>query len=153
MYEERRNLIQEYYNAHLESVKNVVGDMVYNAISPEFMWLNQRHLESKLLEKVLIRFDQFLHTDNDNVLILAINKIPNFLLQAKLEEKPVYDILHLYIKTFQLSGKKVIICCMTEGSRQRIVHILFSNNINNSQYRILKPSRKIRCEFSRPCCM
>ncbi|AIL65759.1 Transcription-repair-coupling factor [Rickettsiales bacterium Ac37b] len=128
-YEERKNLIHEYYTARLESIKNVMKDMIYNAVPPELVWINKTELESKLLSKSVVILDQFLHTDSKNVFTLFINKLPNFLLQARVEEKPIYDILHSYIKAIQLSNKKLIICCTTEGSRQRISHILQSNNI------------------------
>lgn len=122
-----RKEIEENYDDRKNSITQKFQDeVVYFPISPELLWLDLDDVEKKLENIKKIRCYSF-NLDNENGQELNIKKIDDFDLIARTKKISAFDILKDY---HAKSRSKIIICCISENSMERIRSILESYNFH-----------------------
>lgn len=123
--------IADYYQARLEalSIKSVNEADVYRPITPELFYLNDKQFKDILSSRRAITFTNMsLPASDDNV---SAGVIPgrDFSNAKNVNAAQVYADLKDYLSE---NGKlKRIICCYSEGSRERLTSLMSEYGIDN----------------------
>ena len=121
-FEERQTLINDYYEARL--VPAPKGSITYNALKPASLYLHSDELAKNIGAFSSRQFSPF-HTGATTATINANTKQSyNFALERADNTKNIYEALHRHIENLLSNGKKPIIAAWTEGSAQRLSHVL-----------------------------
>ena len=123
--------IVDYYQARLEalSIKSTNEEDVYRPIKPELLYLTPQQFENVLKNKETIVFDPLYLPEDDKIINAGILPARDFAHSKNVNAKQVYDEL----KTYLNENKKLkrIICCYTEGSRERVFSLMSEYGIEN----------------------
>ena len=129
---QRLENINDFYNARKGLKDNYF-------LNPSYLYLNIEEIFSQLNNYELINLDLFKTYNNKDANIKAISNLSS--IRKEIDFKVIKKFIEINIKT-----KKIIICCRTIGSLERISKIIFEN-INLKFYKI-DNFDEIKDEFS-----
>lgn len=115
---ERQEVIVDYFNARkLHQQK----DSVYHPLPPEQLYLMQEPWEVLLEKRDVVMASSF--SDVQNGIPQQIRRGRDFAPERRQGQNP-YELAATYIRQQQEKGQKVLVACISEGSRQRLVEKL-----------------------------
>jgi transcription-repair coupling factor (superfamily II helicase) len=125
---ERHKVILDYYGSRKEVLKNKrSSDFTYYPVDPAQMWMDPEEFDKKLSHYNVIKLQPFKEENisHDS----GIKSLPNFILEAKNNNKTVFDLL----KEYRSRVKRTIIACHSEGTLERMKHMLQNHDIHYYQ--------------------
>ena len=128
----RQEAILEYYQARVETLKESANSGgIYNPILPENLYLSKKEFENQLAEngKFLVKFNNF-STSLDisrggRIIDPEFEPIPILITS----NKNSYEALKEFLHNYKLLDRKILICCFSNGSRDRLHKILLEHEI------------------------
>lgn len=123
--------IIDYYTARLEAlkIKSAADETVYRPLKPELLYLTPQDVEQTLKQRNAIRLTSLSLPDNDTILNLRVTPARNFAQAKNISPAAVYEDLKNYIAE---NGRlKRLICCSSEGSRERLFTVLSEYGIKD----------------------
>ncbi len=123
----KEDTITDHYEARLETLK--IKDMSevdkYRPIAPELMFLSEKEFIKRIHQHQYITFSSLIMPENED--IINFNAVPQKIFSSlkNINNLTVYEDL---ANEFKINNtKKKVVCCYTEGSLDRMVHILEEN--------------------------
>ena len=126
---ERQKLIDDYYEARLAPVPK--GSIPYKVIKPDALYLNPNKI-NKILDNFKTRyFSPFLSGEGGARLNAEVRIGRNFAPERQDTSINVWQELAKYTKELLANNISPIICAWSEGSAERLGHVLEEHEINN----------------------
>lgn len=124
----------DYYTARLEAlkIKSATDDVVYRPVKPELLYINPAEFELILQKRQVIRLTSLSLPDNDSVINLKVIPSRDFAHSKNISLAAVYDDLKAYLSE---NGRlKRLICCYSEGSRERLFTMMSEYGIKDAVF-------------------
>ncbi len=123
--------IADYYQARLEAlnVKSVNETDTYRPVPPEQMYLTKTQFEQILDKKHAIRFSAMTMVENEEIADMGVLPGRSFAQAKNVNLAQVYMELDDYLKEY--ASLRRVICCYSEGSRDRIFTLMSEHGIKN----------------------
>lgn len=136
--EARNEQINDYFTARIEAMEHQnLGAPLYKPIKPDSLYLTKQNLADVLAELQTIELNSFTipaALDGSKVIDFG-GKIGRKFSAERLERnKNIYDIVAEYLTGLQSKHHKVIICCQSAGSAERLRDLLLDHGIKDSTY-------------------
>ena len=126
--------IADYYHARLEALRiKTTGEVdIYHPVKPELLYLNEKQLEEILQRRAAVYFSPLSTPSGDEVLNAGIIPGRDFSHARQISASEVYKELGNYLN----ENKKLrrIICCYSEGSRERLFSLLCEHGIMDTTF-------------------
>lgn len=127
----KEDSIIDYYTARLEAlqIKQAADDVIYRPLKPELLYLNEADLTQIFGQRGVIYLSALSLPDSDDVLNLKVIPGRDFAHSKNLSPAAVYEDLKDYLaENGRLSR---LVCCYTEGSRERLLTLMQEYGIQN----------------------
>ncbi len=125
---ERLDQIHEHYEARCEVAenKNLAGATVYNPVEPEALYLSGNEITLALADRRTIRLTPFATPDDGLAATIDLGGRAgrSFAAERAAGDVNVFDALIAHIGAIRKSGRRAIIACWSEGSRDRFRQVL-----------------------------
>lgn len=127
----KEETIKDHYDARQEAlkIKDVSEFDRYRPIEPELMYLGYKQFTQRISEKKFCRFSNLTIPEGDNTINFGAVPQKIFSSLKNINNLTVYEDLAAEFDANQ--KKKRIITCYSEGSLDRMHHILLENGITN----------------------
>ena len=124
--------IRDYYEARLEALnvkKKATEEEIYRPLPPEKMYINNEQFGIKLNERQAVRLNALSLPQSSDIIDMQTVPGRNFAHNKHISIAALYEELQNYLIE---NGKlKRIICCYTEGSRERLMNMMQEYNIKD----------------------
>lgn len=124
--------VRDYYQARLEALnaqKKAVDDEIYRPLPPEKLYLNEQMFEEKLKACSATFMSSLTLPADENVLDMRTIPGRNFTHAKHINTAEVFKELSDYLAE---NGKlQRVVCCYSEGSRERLLSLMREYNIQN----------------------
>ena len=123
--------IADYYQARLEALNIKSGNEIdiYRPIKPELLYLQPKELQHIFLKKRAINFTSMNMESSENVINIEVLPGRSFAHAKNISLGQVYSELDKYLK--ENSEQRRVICCYSEGSRDRLFTLMHEHEIKN----------------------
>ncbi|MBE6451515.1 MAG: transcription-repair coupling factor [Alphaproteobacteria bacterium] len=130
----KKESIIDYYTARLEALnmEQKSDELVYRPIKPELLYLTQDEFEKIINDKNAVKLTALSLPDSENVTNLSVIPARNFAHAKNINQAAVYQDLKDYLS--ENAKLKRIICCYSEGSRERMFHTLSEYGFNDLSF-------------------
>ena len=127
----KNDSILDYYKARLEalSVKSVSSDIVYRPINPELLYLTEEKFVTLVKQKQAIFLTALSLPDSVDVINLKVIPARDFSHAKNISLSAVYEDLKNYLQ--ENAKLKRIICCNSQGSRERLFSVMNEQGIKD----------------------
>jgi transcription-repair coupling factor (superfamily II helicase) len=127
---ERFAQIADYYQARREALDADRAGTVYKPLPPERLYFAEGEWTSLLAESALARLTPFADPD-ESVVDAGTRQGRNFAPERTEAEANVFDAVTKHVHALQGAGKRVVIAMWSEGSRERMSHVLADHGLHN----------------------
>src|SRR3954452_10662440 len=127
---ERFAQIADYYQARREALDADRAGTVYKPLPPERLYLGESEWQSLLGSSALARLTPFADPDA-SVVDAGTRQGRNFAPERTEAEANVFDAVTKHVHALQSAGKRVVIAMWSEGSRERMSHVLADHALVN----------------------
>src|SRR6185369_3403906 len=127
---ERFAQIADYYQARREALEADRAGTVYKPLPPEGLYLGEGEWNSLLGQGALARLTPFSDPDA-SVIDAGTHGGRNFAPERAEAERNVFDAVTKHVHALQSAGKRVVIAMWSEGSRERMSHVLADHGLVN----------------------
>lgn len=123
--------IADYYQARLEalSIKSANEVDIYRPIKPELLYLNEKELNQIFTKKEAVRFTSLTIESTNEIIDAGVLPGRSFAHAKNINLGQVYSELGEYLK--ENSKLRRVICCYSEGSRDRIFSLMSEHDIKD----------------------
>lgn len=123
--------IADYYQARLEAlnVKSVNEVDIYRPIAPELLYLTEKEISDIFKKKEAVYFTSMTLAENDNTTNAGVLPGRSFAQAKNVNLQEVYKELDEYLK--ENNKLRRVICCYSEGSRDRLFTLMHEHGIEN----------------------
>lgn len=123
--------IADYYQARLEalSIKSNNEMDIYRPIKPELLYLNEKELGQIFTKKEAVRFTSLTIESTNEIIDAGVLPGRSFAHAKNINLGQVYSDLGEYLK--ENSKLRRVICCYSEGSRDRIFSLMSEHEIKD----------------------
>jgi transcription-repair coupling factor (superfamily II helicase) len=127
---ERLAQIADYYDARAEALRQGATP-VYKPLRPEALYLSENEWRARLDAQALVRLNPFTVPDTAGVLDVGARAGRNFAAERAAPGSNVFEALAAHVLALQAAGKRVAIALWSEGSRERMRHVLADHKVHN----------------------
>lgn len=126
--------IMDYYQARQEAlgIKSASEVDTYRPVNPELMFINKKEFENKVKARKAIRFTSMSLPESEGVINAAIIPGRNFSHAKNVNAAQVYAELKDYLAENAKLAR--IICCYSEGSRERLFTLMSEYDIKDVSF-------------------
>lgn len=127
----REALITDYYNARINQKSEDNTNFIYNAVSPEKLYLNNEDITYSVANKQKIDISAFKSDLENNANIISYNIVPvkNFITERKSADINLFDALVEYLSEERAKNNKILLNSWSEGSQARLLQVLQEHNL------------------------
>ncbi len=127
---ERFAQIADYYEARRQALEADRAGTIYKPLEPGRLYLTEEQWKARLDGGALARLSSF--ADPDAAAVDAgTQQGRNFAPERNEAEANVFDAVTKHVHALQSSGKRVVIAMWTDGSRERMSHVLADHGLAN----------------------
>ncbi|HMK79005.1 MAG TPA: transcription-repair coupling factor [Xanthobacteraceae bacterium] len=126
---ERLAQIKDYYEARRDALE-ADRTTLYKPLPPERLYLGEAEWGERLGAGGLARLTSFADPDA-GVVDAGTRQGRNFAPERTEAEANVFDAVTRHVNALQGAGKRVVIAMWSEGSRERMSHVLADHGLNN----------------------
>ncbi len=131
--EERLESIADYYAARRDAAEMDQGSLsalAYRALEPDKLYLSEAEWTAGLMAARRRAFSTVAETADERAVIdLGARPGRDFAPERQSESANVFDAAASHIKALSQTGKRVVLACWTEGSRERTAGVLADHGV------------------------
>src|SRR3954470_6891558 len=127
---ERFAQIADYYQARREALEADRAGTIYKPLPPDRLYLGEDEWKLLLGQGALARLSPFADPDA-SVVDAGTRQGRNFAPERTEAEANVFDAVTKHVHALQSAGKRVVIAMWSEGSRERMSHVLADHALVN----------------------
>jgi transcription-repair coupling factor (superfamily II helicase) len=129
---ERIAQIQDYYEARREAMGQEGSGAIYKPLPPERLYLAEAEWSKALKESALLRLTPFAVPEDAGVIDAGARQGRNFAPERADTTVNVFEAVVAHIQALQAARKKVTVALWSEGSRERMAHVLKDHKLLNT---------------------
>ena len=139
---ERIGQINEYYEARREALAHDGGGAPYKPLPPDRLYLTEAEWRERTGGTVLAKLTPFAVPEGAGVFDIGARQGRDFAPERQDANANVFEALVVHIYARLAEHKKVVIASWSEGSRERMAHVLAEHKLHNvtniSSWRMLQ---------------
>src|SRR5208282_4126037 len=132
---ERLAQIADYYQARKEALDQAGqggSGAPYKPLPPDRLYLPEAEWRERLEKSALARLSPFAAPESDaNAIEIGARAGHNFAAERSEPGTNVFEAVRKHVETLQAAGKRVVIALWSEGSRERMAHVLAEHGLFN----------------------
>jgi transcription-repair coupling factor (superfamily II helicase) len=129
---ERLAQIADYYEARRSALDRDGGGAPYKPLPPDGLYLAEAEWRTRLDDAALARLSPFAAQDNASATIdIAARTGHNFTAERSEPGTNVFEALTKHVQALQAAGKRAAIALWSDGSRERMAHVLNEHGLHN----------------------
>ena len=129
---ERLAQIADYYQAGKEALDQAGAGAPYKPLPPDRLYLPEAEWRERLEKSALARLSPFAAPEGDtNAIEIGARAGHNFAAERSEPGTNVFEAVRKHVETLQAAGKRVAIALWSEGSRERMAHVLAEHGLFN----------------------
>jgi transcription-repair coupling factor (superfamily II helicase) len=129
---ERIAQIADYYQARKEALNQDGGGAPYKPLPPDRLYLAEAEWRARLDKSALARLSPFAAPDGTADAIEINARVGhNFAAERGEAGKNVFEALTRHVEGLHTAGKRTVIALWSEGSRERMGHVLAEHGLHN----------------------
>src|SRR5690606_26654024 len=130
-YAERQIQIRDYYEAREQarSVKQVTGGAPYKPIPPELLYETEAELFQLAAAAPVVQLSPFASPDSGRGENAGGRLAHNFAAERQATDLNLFEAVVALLKRESQAGKRTIIACWSEGSRDRMAQVLSDHGL------------------------
>jgi transcription-repair coupling factor (superfamily II helicase) len=129
---ERLAQIADYYQARKEALDQAGGGAPYKPLPPDRLYLAEAEWRERLDRSALARLTQFAApVVGSDTIEIGARAGHNFAAERNEANTNVFDAVRNRVERLQAGGKRVVIAMWSEGSRERMAHVLAEHRLLN----------------------
>ena len=133
---ERFAQIKDYYDARREAFSRDPATCNYKPLTPDALYLTPDEFAAKLAKTAVARFSPFAAPEaGSKTIIVDCAGAPgrNFSPERNDENANVFETVVEYIRALQGEGKKIVVAGWSDGSRERLGHVLSDHGLKSQE--------------------
>jgi transcription-repair coupling factor (superfamily II helicase) len=129
---ERLAQVADYYQARKDAVDQSGGGAPYKPLPPDRLYLAENEWRARLEKSALARLTPFASPDTSAAVIeIGAHAGHNFTADRSTPGANVFEAVTKHVGALQSAGKRVLIALWSEGSRERMGHVLAEHKLVN----------------------
>ena len=128
---EREKLINDYYEARVNPLPTATGGQSYKALPPDKLYIKLDDIEAHTINFKQRLLSPFVSGSEGAILNLASKPSRDFAPERADTNINVWISLRDYVRELKKNKKDVIIAAWTEGSAERLAHVLQEHDLSN----------------------
>jgi transcription-repair coupling factor (superfamily II helicase) len=129
---ERLAQIADYYDARKEALDHHADGALYKPLPPDRLYLAEAEWGTRLEHFALARLTPFVAPEGGaDVIEVGAHAGYNFTAERATPGANVFDAVTKHVHALQASGKRAAIALWSEGSRERMAHVLAEHKLVN----------------------
>ena len=129
---ERLGQIQDYYEARQQVLTQRGSGPPYKPLRPDRLYLDESELRARLDAAALARLTPFTVPEQRGAVIdVDIRQGHSFAAERAEPGRNVFEAVTSHVHALQAAGKRVVIALWSEGSRERMSHVLADHALAN----------------------
>ncbi len=129
---ERLVQIKDYYDARQQALTQREAGPPYRPLPPDRLHLGEAEWSARLAGEALARLTPFAVPDGQGAVIDAgTRQGRNFAAERAEPGRNVFEALARHVGALQSAGKRVVVALWSEGSRERMSHVLADHGLAN----------------------
>ena len=129
---ERFAQIADYYDARREALRARGEGPVYQPLPPDRLYLNETEWKTRLADIALARLTPFAVPDGSGAVVdVGARQGRSFAAERAQEGGNVFDAVREHVQALQAADKRVAIAMWSDGSRERMSHVLADHKVMN----------------------
>ncbi len=129
---ERLAQIADYYQARKDALDQAGGGAPYKPLPPDRLYLAEAEWRERLDRSALARLTQFAAPEAvADAIEIGARAGHNFAAERNEAGTNVFDAVRTHVEALQAAGKRVLIAMWSEGSRERMAHVLAEHRLLN----------------------
>ncbi len=128
---ERLAQIADYYEARKEALDQSGAGVPYKPLPPDRLYLAEAEWRERLDKSALARLSPFATPEEANVIEVGAHAGHNFTAERSMPGANVFEAVTKHVNALQAAGKRALIALWSEGSRERMSHVLAEHGLAN----------------------
>jgi transcription-repair coupling factor (superfamily II helicase) len=130
---ERLAQIADYYQARRQALDAGEPGVPYKPLPPDRLYLGETEWQACLEQRPLARLTPFALPEGTAgpIVDIAARQGRNFSAERAEPQGNVFDAVTGHVQALQAAGKRVVIALWSEGSRERMSHVLADHGLSN----------------------
>src|ERR1700683_760266 len=129
---ERLAQIADYYEARRATLDQSGGGAPYKPLPPDRLYLAEAEWRARLDKSALARLSPFAAPDGTaDTIDIAARAGKNFTAERAEPGKNVFEALTKHVEALHSAGKRAVVALWSEGSRERMGHVLAEHGLPN----------------------
>ncbi len=129
----RLETIADYYQARQAARAGGEEGVVYRPLEPEALYLGEAEWQTLLAGRPVLTLAPFDEPDGLRVFTAGGRRGRDFAPERQRQEANLFDALAAHIAAQQAAGRRVMMACFSDGSRQRLAGLLADHGIAGGQ--------------------
>jgi transcription-repair coupling factor (superfamily II helicase) len=128
---ERLAQILDYYQARKEALDQTGTGAPYKPLPPDRLYLAETEWRERLDRAALARLTPFAAPEGGDTIAIAARAGHNFSAERSEPGRNVFEAVTRHVQTLQAAGKRAMIALWSDGSRERMGHVLAEHGLHN----------------------
>ncbi len=129
---ERLSQIADYFEARRAALDRDDGGVPYKALPPDRLYLAEAEWRARLDGAALARLSPFLPQDGAaDAIDIAAHAGHNFAAERSEPGSNVFEAVTRHVQALQAAGKRATLALWSDGSRERMAHVLAEHGLHN----------------------
>ncbi len=129
---ERLAQIADYYEARTSALEQSGGGAPYKPLPPDRLYLAEAEWRDRLDRSALARLSPFAPTEGAaDAIEIGARAGRSFAAERAEPGTNVFEAVKRHVEALQAAGKRVVIALWSEGSRERMAHVLSEHRLMN----------------------
>jgi transcription-repair coupling factor (superfamily II helicase) len=128
---ERLAQIADYFQARKEALDHADAGAPYKPLPPDRLYLPESEWRERLDRAALVRVSPFAGEGNPDAIEIGARAGYNFTAERSEPGTNVFEAVKKRVEALQSAGKRVVVALWSEGSRDRMAHVLGEHGLFN----------------------
>jgi transcription-repair coupling factor (superfamily II helicase) len=128
---ERIAQIADYYDARRQALDQSGAGVPYKPLPPDRLYFAEDEWRERLKSTALARLTPFSTPDGADAIEIGMRAGHNFTAERSEAGKNVFEAVTRHVQALQAAGKRVIVALWSDGSRERMAHVLAEHGLMN----------------------
>ena len=129
---ERLAQIADYYQARKDALDQAGAGAPYKPLPPDRLYLPEAEWRERLEKSALARLSPFAAPEGTaDAIEIGARAGHNFAAERSEPGTNVFEAVRKHVETLQAAGKRVVIALWSDGSRERMAHVLAEHGLFN----------------------